>query len=117
MSQTKLRPEPAATVTRTLALAEPAGVGQVERLRDAEGVIAVTASADGKRLAVTYDVRATVMDALVVVARGLGLRPANGPLARMGRAFAGFRDDNLRNQAGLEHHCCSAPPPAGRDQR
>lgn len=103
-------PDPATTVTRTLALDEPAPPELVARLGNTPGVVAATPSADGRRLTLTYDVRGTVMDALVRAAASLGLQPATGLRARLERAWTGFRDDNLRSQAMLEHHCCSTPP-------
>lgn len=101
----------ATIVTRSLALAQPAAPELIARLGKIAGVITVTPSAGRRRLAVTYDVRGMVMDALVRAAASLGLEPATGLVARLGRAWAGFQDDNLRSQAKLEPHCCSAPPP------
>lgn len=104
----------ATQVTRTLKLAEPAGAEPLAWLAAMPGVVSVVPSADGTRLAVTYDVRRTVMDALVLAAASVGLRLSSALPARLARAWAGFQDDNLRSQAKLEHHCCSAPPPADK---
>ncbi|HTH17367.1 MAG TPA: hypothetical protein VL974_11990 [Magnetospirillum sp.] len=100
----------ASIVTRPLALAEPGDGAAIARLGQAEGVLGVSASPDRKRLLVTYDVRHMVMAALEKVAAQAGLMPSIGLFARLARAWAGFQDDNLRAQAKVEHHCCSAPP-------
>lgn len=102
-------PSAAATVSRTLVLAEPAEDGAIARLVELEGILGVAPSPDRKRLALTYDVRVTVMAALENVAVTLGLKLSRGLLARFGRTWAAFQDENLRAQAKLEHHCCNRP--------
>ena len=109
MTLSTFSPSAAATVTRTLVLAEPAEDGRIARLAEVEGVIAVTPSANRKRLRVTYDVRAMVMEALQKEAATLGFKLSSGLFARLGRACASFQDDNLRSQAKLVHQCCSTP--------
>lgn len=97
------------SVTRTLSLSRPVSESAVARLAEAEGVLAVR-TADDRHLRVTYDVKRTGMAALERWAMTVGLVPSNHLLARMARAWGAFQDENLRNQAHIVHHCCSAPP-------
>jgi len=108
MTLNTFSPSAASTVTRTLVLAEPANDLQIARLSELEGVIQVTPSPDHKRLDVTYDVRGTVMEALEKVVFSLGLKLSLGLVARLGRKWFAFQDENMRTQAKLEHHCCNS---------
>lgn len=104
-----IKREASTAVTRTLSLARPASPDTITRMSEAEGVLAVRTS-DERKLRITYDAARTGMAALERWAVTIGLLPSDGFLARMSGAWGAFQDENLRNQAHIVHHCCSAPP-------
>ncbi|GGP23197.1 hypothetical protein [Silvimonas iriomotensis] len=92
-------------VTRSVYLAGPATEPQLAALRSTPGVS--SAEAAGKRLAVTYDVRAVHYGALVALAG----QSAGGWVTRIRTAWFGNLDrnlaDTLQAKAGA---CCNQPP-------
>ena len=93
--------------TRILSLSRPAagnlpppGHG-VETLRLLPGNV---------RLEVRYDLRIITLPQVAARLLGAGLPISNGALARLARAWAGFKDENRRDQAEIVHQCCNVPP-------
>jgi hypothetical protein len=65
----------------------------------------------GTRLEVSYDLRLIALPQVAARLSGAGLSLADGILARMARAWAGFKDENRRDQSEIVHQCCNVPPP------
>ena len=64
----------------------------------------------GTRLEVRYDLRIITLPQVADRLTGAGLPLSRGILSRLARAWAGFKDENRRDQAGIVHQCCNLPP-------
>ena len=88
------------SLTRPVDLLPPPGHG-VESLR---------LLPQGWRLEVSYDLRIISLPQVAERLLCAGLPLANGILARLARAWAGFKDENRRDQAEIVHQCCNVAP-------
>ncbi|OAN48132.1 hypothetical protein A6A04_05085 [Paramagnetospirillum marisnigri] len=94
---------------RTLRLARPAEAERLAALLG-EGIVALEPVSDGRRLRLTYDLDRVTLAQVVQRLEAAGLAPRSGLLARWWLAWAGFQDDNRRDQSRIEHQCCNRPP-------
>ena len=93
--------------TRVLSLTHP-----VEALPPpGHGIESLRLLRGGLRLEVRYDLRHMGLPQVAERLLRAGLPLANGILARLARAWAGFKDENRRDQAEIVHQCCNIPPP------
>ena len=93
-------------VTRTIRLAVPAGRATV--LAGIPGVAGATA--DGRRLRVSYDLNLLGFDDIIGLLSAAGLAPAGGLIERTKRRWIRFTERNLLDQSKIVHRCCSDPP-------
>ena len=92
--------------TRILSMTRP-----VEALPPpGHGIESLRLLSDGSRLEVRYDLHLITLPQVAARLNGAGLPLANGIPARLARAWAGFKDENRRDQAEIVHQCCNVPP-------
>jgi len=98
---------PPLPIHRRIALAAPAGDAELATVAAADGILGLTAARGGTVLDLRYDLHRLGLVQVVAVLRAAGLTPSRRVWARLARFWGGFRDDNLRQQAKIVHHCCS----------
>ena len=103
-------PAPALLRTRILALDNPTSPQALDRLPVIEGLEQLRLMPHGQSLEVRYDLRRLTLAELAAHLNAAGMRLSRRPLDRWHRAWAGFTDENRRDQARLVHQCCNLPP-------
>ncbi len=98
---------PPLLVTRTVALAAPAGP-VAGRLAGVAGIAEV--EAQGRRLRVRYDLRRLRFDDVLALLAAAGGPAAGGLMHRLRLGWVRFNEANRLDQADIVHQCCGKPP-------
>lgn len=97
--------------TRIVTLAHPTDSASAAQAAELEGIDSLEFCADNRHLRVTYDLRQVTLPEVTAHLAAQGLVVSQSLFARLSRAWAGFKDDNRRDQSKIVHQCCNTPPP------
>lgn len=94
--------------SRSISLFSAPDTAALAALGNVRGIVAVSLSADGRRLRLDYDLRLIGMEEMETLLPSLDIPLAQGVMARLSRRWAAFRETNLRSHAAIQHKCCNS---------